>query len=570
MIDCNTPEVVSINIPVVNDDCVIATSWNSEHDSLAVAYQSGKVMVYCINYATFNLILLAEDNPEHKGEQSVYLGWGDVKKQFKGKAVASYLKESHPPESTYKHLSQDAFISWQVGERFFLVNSQLANERVIRIFDNECRLFYTITNMKVPGLCSKTAFRPKHNTLATVCKSDDSTSYIVMHERNGEYYNTIFPSSNGNVQDIQFSTCGRIFTILSYSKEKYFLDVYMQSNFIWLHKFRFTEETEKLMIAFRLNQTIEDTYSIEMIYYDCVAIYELVQVVTSVEDCHRVYVHIGNSLQEFDYKKSVIPPCGVIDSILNTNEPINNVVAHENILILIDSQEVAHVYRKRDEKWQEDHPINLKLKSNNLPVTWTKYLLSVIDDTDCLMAIGFVNNTCMKRIVRLDGDKNNDHQEVTENVNYAYKTSNSNIINVISADAYRTSSIQSVFNFSELKVDCVLLQNGELYINQKCFAKGVTSVLNYTELYLLITITCYDDPMDRMYCITVERLLTQSLPPINEISWSRRIEKGTILICMADDDGSVILEMPRGNIELVTVRPIILRKRPRLPLMEVL
>lgn len=66
MIDCNTPEVVSINIPVVNDDCVIATSWNSEHDSLAVAYQSGKVMVYCINYATYNLILLAEDNPEHK------------------------------------------------------------------------------------------------------------------------------------------------------------------------------------------------------------------------------------------------------------------------------------------------------------------------------------------------------------------------------------------------------------------------------------------------------------------------------------------------------------------------
>lgn len=142
------------------------------------------------------------------------MGWGDVKKQFKGKAVASYLKESHPPginnlikyisllinvfflESTYKHLSQDAFISWQVGERFFLVNSQLANDRVIRIFDNECRLFYTITNMKVPGLCSKTAFRPKHNTLATVCKSDDSTSYIVMHERNGEYYNTIFPSSN--------------------------------------------------------------------------------------------------------------------------------------------------------------------------------------------------------------------------------------------------------------------------------------------------------------------------------------------------------------------------------------
>lgn len=167
------------------DAGIAAAAWAPDEELLAVVTRADTLILMSRD---FEPITEAALTPEDlKASKHVSVGWGKKETQFHGKR-AKALRDPTMPESVDEGRPSPlddgrVSVSWRGDGAFFAINSIVKSERrVIRVFTREAVL--DSASEPVDGLESALTWRPAGNLIAAVQRRDDRID-VVFFERNG-------------------------------------------------------------------------------------------------------------------------------------------------------------------------------------------------------------------------------------------------------------------------------------------------------------------------------------------------------------------------------------------------
>lgn len=164
---------------------ISAAAWSPEQELLAIVTRSNTFLFMTKDFDSVNeTTFRAEDTHASK---HVSVGWGKKETQFQGKRAKALRDPTMPEHVDEGKLSPSddhrTTISWRGDGAFVAVNSLVSgNRRLIRIFTREGVL--DSASEPVDGLEGALSWRPAGNLMASVQRKVDSVD-VVFFERNG-------------------------------------------------------------------------------------------------------------------------------------------------------------------------------------------------------------------------------------------------------------------------------------------------------------------------------------------------------------------------------------------------
>ena len=170
------------------DAGIRAAAWSPDEELLAVSTTANTLLFMTRDFESItNLTLSPEDL---KVSNHVSVGWGKKETQFKGRGVAKTLRDPTVPE----HVDEGTLsssddgrtsISWRGDGQYLAVNSILnikPKRRVIRVYSREGTL--KSVSEPVNGLEGALTWKPSGQLIAGVRRQDEKTD-VVFFEKNG-------------------------------------------------------------------------------------------------------------------------------------------------------------------------------------------------------------------------------------------------------------------------------------------------------------------------------------------------------------------------------------------------
>jgi elongator complex protein 1 len=180
------PEPTQEKIEIVGsvDAGIAAAAWAPDEELLAIVSRADTLIFMSRDFEPIADVILSAD--DLKASKHVSVGWGKKETQFQGKR-AKALRDPTMPESVDEgKLSPTdngmTAISWRGDGAFVAINSVVSNRRVIRVFSRNAVL--DSASEPVDGLESALSWRPSGNLIAGVQRLHDHVD-VVFFERNG-------------------------------------------------------------------------------------------------------------------------------------------------------------------------------------------------------------------------------------------------------------------------------------------------------------------------------------------------------------------------------------------------
>ncbi|KAI2082021.1 putative elongator complex protein 1 [Ophidiomyces ophidiicola] len=164
---------------------ITAASWAPDEELLVIATRSNTLLYMTRDYE--NIATVEFSNDDLKLSKHVSVGWGKKETQFQGKR-AKALRDPTMPEHVDEGKLSDfddgsTCISWRGDGAFLAVNSiESGSRRVIRVYSREGTL--DSVSEPVDGLEGKISWRPSGNLIAGIQRLESRVD-VVFFERNG-------------------------------------------------------------------------------------------------------------------------------------------------------------------------------------------------------------------------------------------------------------------------------------------------------------------------------------------------------------------------------------------------
>ncbi|KAK3073710.1 putative elongator complex protein 1 [Teratosphaeriaceae sp. CCFEE 6253] len=170
------------------DAGIAAVSWSPDEELVAITTKADTILLMTREFEPTATITLSSEDVKVSSHVSV--GWGKKETQFKGRGVAKALRDptmpEHVDEGTLSSTDDDKVtLSWRGDGQYFAMNSILDSEprrRMIRVFGREGTL--ESVSEPVNGLTSALSWKPSGQTIASV-QRHESGMHVVFFERNG-------------------------------------------------------------------------------------------------------------------------------------------------------------------------------------------------------------------------------------------------------------------------------------------------------------------------------------------------------------------------------------------------
>jgi elongator complex protein 1 len=180
------PEPTQEKIEIVGsvDAGIAAAAWAPDEELLAIVSRADTLIFMSRDFEPVADVVLSAD--DLKASKHVSVGWGKKETQFQGKRARA-LRDPTMPESVDEgKLSPTdngrTAISWRGDGAFVAINSVVSNRRVIRVFSRNAVL--DSASEPVDGLEGALSWRPSGNLIAGVQRLHDRVD-VVFFERNG-------------------------------------------------------------------------------------------------------------------------------------------------------------------------------------------------------------------------------------------------------------------------------------------------------------------------------------------------------------------------------------------------
>uniref|UniRef100_A0A1I7XI19 Dolichyl-diphosphooligosaccharide--protein glycosyltransferase subunit KCP2 n=1 Tax=Heterorhabditis bacteriophora TaxID=37862 RepID=A0A1I7XI19_HETBA len=171
-------------------------------------------------------------------DELVTVGWGSKETQFQGSAgKASREEKLDVSKVAYESDSRKTHIKWRSDAQFVVISffDKNTGERKMSVFDRNGDFISRIKNES--SIEEWFAIRPTGNYIATTRKNNDLSRSIVFFERNGEKrYETITLSSAGQVIGLDWDMEAYCLAILLRYTEYDEIEIWTVSNYDWTRK----------------------------------------------------------------------------------------------------------------------------------------------------------------------------------------------------------------------------------------------------------------------------------------------------------------------------------------------
>ena len=180
------PEPGQEKIEIVGsvDGGIAAAAWGPSEDLLAIVSQADTLILMSRDFEPLTDITLSAE--DLKASKHVSVGWGKKETQFHGKRVKALQDPTMAENVAEGKLSSSdegmTTISWRGDGAFVAVNGIASGRRVIRVFTRDAVL--DSASEPVDGLEYALSWRPSGNLIAGVQRLDDHVD-VVFFERNG-------------------------------------------------------------------------------------------------------------------------------------------------------------------------------------------------------------------------------------------------------------------------------------------------------------------------------------------------------------------------------------------------
>lgn len=566
---CETEQLIIIPL----EKSAYCFAWNPTREILAVVHEDTEVATYSVDLENGCAQRLDFTTTVHNAvPHGVYVGWGSTDTQFRGSEGKLRRKKKTTTVQCTRQPVEDKMprITWRGNGEMFAVNYWRDDRRTFKVFQQDCKPLYECCYGEDDDglLQSVIAWRPEGNMIAnSVRLDDDDDRYcVIVFEKNGyKRFSVPLVYERYEVKELKWSHRGEVLAVL---QADHYLSLYTTSNYKWYLKQHLV--LREPLISFGWS-TIFDlqvftqndffTYEFQIVYDVC-------------DDC--VAIIDGNELHLTRFRNSCLPPPLTQITVRSKRDAAINCVVmspagNKLQFAIVDCDWHVAIY-----SYENDNTIQIlcsfKIQSTESTVFqnfhWFKNVLfcvavprqaqitlvSLTDDGEIVsekqqydLDLKRVRN--IQNIYELNGRL---YQLENEVVVFIETERNTKHTTILSDKCLLLKSIYSSIE-NESYVFSLTATN-DFYINDRCVSKSVTSFTVLFDRYLLLTTATNN----LLYCI---RLLRNQLQLLNNDDLSahffhRPIEQGARLICGVNDTSLIILQIPRGNLEIISCRPI--------------
>ena len=181
-----TPSPLEAKIEIVGsvDAGISAAAWSPDEEILAIVTKASTILYMTRDID--NIVDLSLSSDDFKVSSHVSVGWGKAETQFKGKKARA-LRDPTVPENVDEGVLHPSdtlrtSISWRGDGSYVAVNSIEGSRRVIRVFSRDGIL--ESVSEPVDNLTDALSWRPAGNLISGIQRSGDEVG-VVFFEKNG-------------------------------------------------------------------------------------------------------------------------------------------------------------------------------------------------------------------------------------------------------------------------------------------------------------------------------------------------------------------------------------------------
>ncbi|RKF59894.1 Elongator complex protein 1 [Golovinomyces cichoracearum] len=571
------------------DEGITAAKWSPDEELLAITTNTDKLIFMSKKIEVVKEVIFSSEDLKLSNQISV--GWGKKETQFRGKGARALKDPTMPDKIDEGVLSpNDDFkvsMSWRGDGAFIVISSVEAKKRrVLRVYSRECLL--DSISEPIDGLEGALSWRPSGNIIASIQRLENRVD-VVFFERNGlrhgQFSLRVTPAqlqcSSQNIQ-LQWNSDSTVLAVIMAEH----LEFWTMGNYHWYLKQQISYGSEMPVIPLLWHPEIPlrcmfaSKDSLTTVEYICTT----AQTAASpLKDFGVVAVIDGKTVKVTPFRTANIPPpmflleieveSNVIDVSLNEITYSIAILHQTGISVFgltnIEDPSACH-YLIKD--------ICL-IETNNSNTLYQQISWACDNVIVTLQNSGFTSS-----LTRSCFDKDCNKTEMIESADAKCASKSSSILTLSSffeGDCIHAftqnnkgeiqslenddrSSFQFKFPFYLPWVQLVsyggkifavgMSSNGSLYANNLLIAKNCTSFLT-TQVHIIFTTTSHT--LKFIHITDIENL--DVLPNDNEVDERcRNIERGARLVTAIPTDLSVVLQMPRGNLETIYPRAMVL------------
>ncbi|XP_001980535.3 putative elongator complex protein 1 [Drosophila erecta] len=552
-------------------------AWSPNQEVVAFVTRTYNVVLMT---STFDVIaeqpLDADLAPD---QQFVNVGWGKKETQFhgsEGKQAAKQTSSDFTESRDVQELNEDVSISWRGDGAFFVVSYVAAQlGRTFKVYDSEGKLHHTAE--KSANLKDSVVWRPTGNWIA-VPQQFPNKSTIALFEKNGLRHRELvlpFDLQDEPVVQLSWSEDSDILAIRTATKEEQRVYLYTIGNYHWYLK--------QVLI-------FEQTDPLALLHWDTRVGAEHVLHILKESGKHLVYrwefavdrykavvgVIDGKRLLLTDFDEAVVPP-PMSQRVLTSHNYINAFICRQTIMCVYTCDRKLYLcgHNEKLSNKQEEPSIHIpdaelaRLQLANLTIFSSEYLLATHSSA---------GSTRLLLLSYKD--------EVNEQGEPCYRIQSSLRINgVVNAVAshclYTKIYVQTVNNGHtyevSLKEDNTLKVERTVQLGQP--ADHIDWVIidgSVLDNYTGCLVTLRNQQMLHMdghrigedvtsFCVVGNYLVYTQINAMHFVRLkdrrqvaSRNIERGAKLVTAVNHKARVVLQLPRGNLEAICPRVLVL------------
>lgn len=565
------PDTKTLEEVVDVEDGIATLKWSPDDGICVIVTCTGKLLLM---NEEFDCISEACVRPEGFGtEQQTQVGWGSKDTQFHGTEGKSAAQK--PVFATPTPISNDdhqvPVVSWRGDGQYFSVSTvdTLLEQkyRVIRMWTRDC--VHTATNEPIPGLEEALCWRPSGN-LVTSTATAAGRQQVIFMERNGLRHGE-FPLSlhlpNTVVSETLWNAGSNVLAVVYDGKDQSHVMLYTCTNYSWQLKQHLTFGE---MVTFEWDPEKELRFHIATgERYICY------QYTWSVLKCSSTTVMV------LDDKKVLVTPLGKMclpppmsHSQLCTSASTNSVGVLGDDVWCVCSDRTLQRFSKISSLAGPVEPVEVYEVEKEFPLPSHVLLrhlvmlsedkamcIALVNDTDALLTLELADKEVF--IVSCTTLEDTVVNMVQRGDVIAVQLYSGELFQLVDGllEPWGNQDMRECVQFCEAEIvifedEAVVLgrtEQNHVYIDTRIWSHDCTSFAVHKTHILLTsnthTLKCVSLNQSAHIARTTEGVLDTGI---------RALERGSRLVVSDPSTSRVILQMPRGNLELIHPRPLLL------------
>ncbi|OAQ71074.1 IKI3 family protein [Pochonia chlamydosporia 170] len=560
------------------DAGISAARWSPDEELLLVTTKANTVIFMGATFDPVAEVTMTAD--DLKASKHVSVGWGKKETQFQGRG-AKALRDPTIPEKVDQGLPsvhEDAAttISWRGDGAYVAINSvQEGSRRVVRVYSREGEL--DSASEPVDGLEGALSWRPSGNLMAGIQRLTDRVD-VVFFERNGLRHGQFTLRSPGSSVlshekiSLEWNSDSTVLAVIL----KDSVQLWTMGNYHWYLKQEIPITAGFSCLAWHPEKALRfasasssETVIVEEAFYtargSCLP----------PHDIGAVAVIDGETVKLTPFRTANVPPPMSLFNIAAESSVVDVAFGRQNSSFAVLHRKGVDVYEWPIKNGRAIKPsLKSKIPFSSAGISDGQVPLRIVSTAEghfrCFVSPGDSD------VVHFAIDANGGTMDIIDSQDAIVSTSTYEDEN--SLEAYGQDMSGNLYKLSETATDLLPIQfpvhlpwfeivkvdgeitafglsrNGHIYANSRMLAKNCTSFV-LTPSHLIFTTSNHFVKYVHLVPNVEELEVPEDDPEKDERC--RSVERGSRLVVAIPTNMSIVLQMPRGNVETIFPRAMV-------------